>query len=823
MTPEFEQSIKKAFAEQGPLCKNIEGFKRRESQLQFALAVGEAIENKDVAVVEAGTGTGKTFAYLVPAILSRSRTIVSTASKTLQDQLFTKDVGRICSALAVDCDVAVLKGRNNYICKERLERLVDRGLFPEPDSYKRLKKIIEFARQSTTGDKNDIPGIPEKDPLWPWVTSTKDNCLGKSKCPHYEDCFLNHARARAREADIVIVNHHLFMADLSLKDESLGEILPSADLVIVDEAHKLADVGMDYFSNMFSLWELKDFCDEGRILGRVWVKSVDWDKEFAAVREASLGILEAVHDSLGLDYDTEHNIADIEGCAEAMDQYGFRGGSPKFFDNFKQDYKNALDIYEALLRVNPLNSQALINAGSIYFYFQNIDKSIDYYTRASEIESKSYSIYLNLGNAYAEQGNFDHAMKNYTKALELEPNNADLFNAIGLLYQDNKDYLSAIVYYEKSLEVNPNEPETYINKASAQMSMHMYREAVKMLQKALVLDNKNIKAQICLANAYSSMKDFENAEKEFNRCYEIAPGFYQAYVCHAIAYSDANRIDKAISKYKEAIKVGPDFPNAYILLGNIYVDQKKYLEALDCYKKASQLQPENAKTYTFIGNTYFMLNDLDNAIYTYRKALAFDENISLTQTVVQYAHKYDVSTEAELGSLAGIEDENTKSEKSSYTNPDDVVNFVNATNADSLAIAIGTSHGAYKRKSDTEELRFDILKRIADQLPDFPLVLHGASTIPQDFVNQINKFGGQIQNARGIPADQLRRAVEMNICKINTDSDLRLAFTAGVRQELFSAPEKFNPRDYLSVARQNIYKTCITEIKEITQSANRLK
>ena len=204
-------------------------------------------------------------------------------------------------------------------------------------------------------------------------------------------------------------------------------------------------------------------------------------------------------------------------------------------------------------------------------------------------------------------------------------------------------------------------------------------------------------------------------------------------------------------------------------------------------------------------------------------ALAFDENISLTQTVVQYAHKYDVSTEAELGSLAGIEDENTKSEKSSYTNPDDVVNFVNATNADSLAIAIGTSHGAHKRKSDTEELRFDILKRIADQLPDFPLVLHGASTIPQDFVNQINKFGGQIQNARGIPADQLRRAVEMNICKINTDSDLRLAFTAGVRQELFSAPEKFNPRDYLSVARQNIYKTCITEIKEITQSANRLK
>ena len=319
MTPEFEQSIKKAFAEQGPLCKNIEGFKRRESQLQFALAVGEAIENKDVAVVEAGTGTGKTFAYLVPAILSRSRTIVSTASKTLQDQLFTKDVGRICSALSVDCDVAVLKGRNNYICKERLERLVDRGLFPEPDSYKRLKKIIEFARQSATGDKNDIPGIPEKDPLWPWVTSTKDNCLGKSKCPHYEDCFLNHARARAREADIVIVNHHLFMADLSLKDDTMAELLPEADLVILDEAHKLPDIGIDYFSDMFSLRELQDFSEEGRVIGKAHAPGViRWDDLFLEVKKAVLNIHQTVYRGMALEMDSEIEIGEIADFAEKI-------------------------------------------------------------------------------------------------------------------------------------------------------------------------------------------------------------------------------------------------------------------------------------------------------------------------------------------------------------------------------------------------------------------------------------------------------------------------------------------------------------------------
>lgn len=202
--------------------------------------------------------------------------------------------------------------------------------------------------------------------------------------------------------------------------------------------------------------------------------------------------------------------------------------------------------------------------------------------------------------------------------------------------------------------------------------------------------------------------------------------------------------------------------------------------------------------------------------------LAFDANVDLTRTVVEYAHRYDVTVESELGTLSGIEDENTHSTQSSYTNPDDVVNFVNATNTDSLAIAIGTSHGAYKRKSDNEELRFDILQKIADQLPGFPLVLHGASSIPKEFVKTINENGGQISNARGIPAEQLRRAVQMNICKINVDSDSRLAFTAGVRQSLFATPSGFNPRDYLGIGQKNIYTNCIDEIKNIMGSTNQI-
>lgn len=202
--------------------------------------------------------------------------------------------------------------------------------------------------------------------------------------------------------------------------------------------------------------------------------------------------------------------------------------------------------------------------------------------------------------------------------------------------------------------------------------------------------------------------------------------------------------------------------------------------------------------------------------------LPFDENAELSRRVAEYAHKFNVSVEAELGTLSGIEDENTHSDVSSYTNPDDVVNFVNATSIDSLAIAIGTSHGAYKRKSDDEELRFDILADVAKKLPEFPLVLHGASSIPQKFVDEINKFGGNISGARGIAPDQLRRATEMNICKINVDSDSRLAFTAGVRKSLFEKPNGFNPRDYLGLGRENIYENCLDEIKNIIGSDNKL-
>lgn len=203
-------------------------------------------------------------------------------------------------------------------------------------------------------------------------------------------------------------------------------------------------------------------------------------------------------------------------------------------------------------------------------------------------------------------------------------------------------------------------------------------------------------------------------------------------------------------------------------------------------------------------------------------ALPFDENVKLSRAVVKYAHRHHVSVEAELGTLAGIEDENTRGTESSYTNPDDVVRFVNQTGIDSLAIAIGTSHGAYKRKHPDEKLRFDILARVAKLLPGFPLVLHGASSIPEKYVDIINRNGGKMRGARGIDTKQLSRAAKTNICKINVDSDLRIGFTAGVRETLKANPAMFNPRDYLSVATKNMTDICIDEITHIMHSKNKI-
>ena len=205
-------------------------------------------------------------------------------------------------------------------------------------------------------------------------------------------------------------------------------------------------------------------------------------------------------------------------------------------------------------------------------------------------------------------------------------------------------------------------------------------------------------------------------------------------------------------------------------------------------------------------------------------SLSFEENIALSKKVVEYAHDHGVVVEAELGTLAGIEDDvKVSAADSSYTRPEDVQEFVERTGCDSLAIAIGTSHGAYKFKPGTDpKLRFDILEEVSRRLPGFPIVLHGSSSVPQEFVNIINKYGGNMPGAIGVPEDQLRKAAGMAVCKINIDSDIRLAITATIRQYMAEHPDHFDPRQYLKPARQAVKDMVAHKLVHVLGSNNKI-
>jgi ATP-dependent DNA helicase DinG len=252
------------FSETGALAQVVPGFRARPFQLEMAEAIEKVIKNQSVIVAEAGTGTGKTFAYLVPALLSGGKVIISTGTKTLQDQLFGRDIPTVRDALKVPVTVALLKGRANYVCHHHLERAKDDGRLPTRDDVVYLARIESFARVSNTGDRADLAEVPENAGVWPLVTSTRDNCLG-SQCEHYDKCFVMKARKQALESDVVVVNHHLFFADVMLRDEGVAEILPACNTVIFDEAHQLPETASLFFGQSVSTTQLVDLARDARI------------------------------------------------------------------------------------------------------------------------------------------------------------------------------------------------------------------------------------------------------------------------------------------------------------------------------------------------------------------------------------------------------------------------------------------------------------------------------------------------------------------------------------------------------------------------------
>ena len=238
----------------GPFTEQIPGYQVRDSQLELCDAIDDALEAGEVLAAEAGTGIGKTFAYLVPALLSGKKIIISTGTRHLQDQLFHTDLPRVIKALAIQSEPALLKGRSNYLCLHRLNMAPHSG-FINRESRACLAEIDEWSKLTQSGDISELSVVPEDSYVWPTVTSTADNCLG-GECDKWDSCFVVNARKNAQAADVVVINHHLLLADMTLKNEGFAELLPEADAFVIDEAHQLYDVAARFFGNVVSSRQL---------------------------------------------------------------------------------------------------------------------------------------------------------------------------------------------------------------------------------------------------------------------------------------------------------------------------------------------------------------------------------------------------------------------------------------------------------------------------------------------------------------------------------------------------------------------------------------
>ena len=283
----LEPAVREAFAPHGVLSRAADEFLPRQGQVEMALAVARTIEHGGTLVVEAGTGVGKTFSYLVPALLSGERVLLSTATKTLQDQLFGRDLPRLLQALGLPVRTALLKGRASYLCLHRLDLARTEGALPDRTSIRSLARIEEWAVTTGSGDLAELPGLDERSPLIPLVTSTRENCLGM-QCPKFRSCHVNLARREALAADVVVINHHLFFADLAVRESGMAELLPTVRVAIFDEAHQLNETGVQFLGNHITTGQLLDFGRDVLAAGLQFARGLaDWSAVVSALEKAA--------------------------------------------------------------------------------------------------------------------------------------------------------------------------------------------------------------------------------------------------------------------------------------------------------------------------------------------------------------------------------------------------------------------------------------------------------------------------------------------------------------------------------------------------------
>ena len=270
------EQVAHALSDQGPLAQRWPGFLPRSGQTDMALAVTQTVQDGGSLVVEAGTGVGKTFAYLVPVLLSGQRALVSTATKALQDQLFARDLPRLTEALNLPVRIALLKGRSSYLCIHRMEQARHHPQASQAVWQRALSRVEQWAQVTRTGDMAELPGLDESSQLWPQITSTRDNCLGSS-CPRYKACHVNLARKEAMAADVVVINHHLFFADLAVRESGVAELLPTVRVTVFDEAHQLNEIGVNFLGQELSTTQLLELARDALGTGLTLARGlVDW-------------------------------------------------------------------------------------------------------------------------------------------------------------------------------------------------------------------------------------------------------------------------------------------------------------------------------------------------------------------------------------------------------------------------------------------------------------------------------------------------------------------------------------------------------------------
>jgi ATP-dependent DNA helicase DinG len=295
----LRQAVKSALSRHGALAVVDPNYTEREVQLEMAAAVADAIEDRAVLVVEAGTGVGKTYAYLVPTLLSGARTLLSTATKTLQDQLFLRDLPRLRAALNVPVTVALLKGRASYLCLHRLGQARHDAQLPDRFAVRALARIEAWAQTTSSGDLAELDGLDERSSIIPLVTSSRENCLG-SECPEHRQCHVMKARREAMAADLVVVNHHLFFADMALRDSGVAELLPSVEVALFDEAHQLAEAGIQFLGTTLGSAQLIDFARDLLGAGLQQARGLaPWQDLAAACDRAARELRIAANGSLG--------------------------------------------------------------------------------------------------------------------------------------------------------------------------------------------------------------------------------------------------------------------------------------------------------------------------------------------------------------------------------------------------------------------------------------------------------------------------------------------------------------------------------------------